>query len=199
MSTKRPPEPLTPDEARALIRECPDTPSGIRDKALLATMYRCGLRISEALDLRPKDVGSGIVRILHGKGDRARVVGLDPSTAKIIDGWRKLRHELGIDGSAYLFCSLGGAHGDGERGKRMNSSYTRRLVAKLGKRAGIEKRCHPHGLRHTLAFELANEGVDYRKIQRILGHLSLATTEKYINHLSPKDAIDAVQGRKWSL
>ncbi len=78
---KYPPEVLTPDEVRGLIEACSSrAPTGIRNRALIVAMYRGGLRVGETLALRPKDVDTtaGTLTVLHGKGDRRRVVGLDP-------------------------------------------------------------------------------------------------------------------------
>ena len=74
-----PPEVLTNDEVLRLIDACSNTPTGLRNRALIAVLYRAGLRVSEALDLYPKDVdaAAGTIRVLHGKGDRSRVVGID--------------------------------------------------------------------------------------------------------------------------
>ncbi len=106
-----PPEPLTTDEARGPIK-APSrrAPTGIRNRALLTILYRGGLRISEALALFPKDLNSdrGTVRVLHGKGDRARTVGLDPLAWSLIDRWLDHRKKLGIDARHPVFCTLQG-------------------------------------------------------------------------------------------
>src|SRR5688500_18572590 len=106
-----PAEVLTPDEVRALIQACPATTNlGIRNRALLVMLYRGGLRISEALALRPKDVdmAAGSVRVLHGKGDRARTVGLDPGAIAAVARWMERRTTLGLTGRQPLFCDLSG-------------------------------------------------------------------------------------------
>jgi integrase len=75
----------------------------------------------------------------------------------------------------------------------------RALFKRLAKKAGIEKRCHPHGLRHSLAAELAREGLPLNLIQQQLGHCSLATTSRYLDHIAPAELINAMQSRKWKL
>ena len=75
----------------------------------------------------------------------------------------------------------------------------RRLLPRLAARAGIEKRVHPHGLRHTHAAELAAEGKPLNLIQAQLGHASLATTDRYLCHIAPQQLIDAIRTREWSL
>jgi integrase len=73
------------------------------------------------------------------------------------------------------------------------------MLPRLAKRAGIEKRVHPHGLRHTHSAELMLEGVPVPIIQRALGHTSLATTDRYLRHIAPKDVVEAMRGRDWEL
>ena len=85
------------------------------------------------------------------------------------------------------------------RGDPINARYVRAMLRRMAERAGIEKRVHPHGLRHTHAFELANEGTPLHVIQHQLGHGSLATTDRYIRHLAPRDVIKTMQAREWSL
>ena len=82
-------------------------------------------------------------------------------------------------------------------GKGLQSAYVRNLFKRLGKKAGIAKRVHPHGLRHTFASGLADEKVDIRIIQRALGHSNLGTTQRYVDHLNPTAVIDALKSRTW--
>ena len=187
-----PAEVLTPDEVRTLIRACSSrAPTGIRNRALIVVLYRGGLRISEALALKPKDLDrdAGTIRVLHGKGDRARTVGLDPTAFSLLERWLDHRATLGINGRAVLFCTL--------RGKPLATAYMRALLPRLARRAGIEKRVHAHGLRHTHAAELAREGVPVNVIQMQLGHASLAVTDRYIRHIAPEQVIEAMRARVW--
>ena len=71
------------------------------------------------------------------------------------------------------------------------------LLVRAG--VGMEKRVHPHGLRHTMAFELMMEGVPVPIIQQQLGHASLATTDRYLRHLAPRDVVMAMQQREWTV
>jgi site-specific recombinase XerD len=189
---KLPPETLTGGEVCALLGECnAHASTGVRNRALLTVLYRGMLRTSEALDLMPKDfdVKAGTLRVLHGKGDKHRLVGLDETACAIVARWfdRRERHDL--NGRHRLFCTLGGS--------RLNSSYVRTLMKRLGHAAGIEKRVHAHGLRHTGAAEMLAEGFDIGVISRQLGHRSIATTAKYLDHISPQRVIDAARSRKW--
>ncbi len=188
-----PVEILTPDEIRALAAQCSTTSSsGIRHRALIVLLYRTGLRISEALALRPKDLNLevGAVTVLHGKGDRLRTVGIDPGAYPHIEAWLERRKTLNPPAGAPLFCTL--------KGGPMYSSTVRETLSRLAGRAGIEKRVHPHGFRHTHAYELMMEGIPIPIIQRQLGHASLATTDTYLSHIAPKLVIETMGRREWS-
>jgi len=166
-------------------------PSGTRNRALIVLLYRTGLRIAEALALSLKDVDpdAGAVRVLRGKGGKARVVGIDPGAWPEIEGWIDARRDLDIDDVAPLFCTL--------RGRPMDCSYVRKTLRRLAGRAGISKRVHPHGLRHTLAAQLAAEGMPINMIQAQLGHSNAATTSRYIQHIAPQQLIVAMSQRRW--
>ena len=191
---KLPPEPLTADEVKRLIKQPSSrAPTGIRNRALLVLLYRGGLRCSEALALRPKDldVDAGTVRVLHGKGDKLRLVGLDAGAMAIVQLWIDKRASLGMNGRQTLICTL--------QGKPVSDRYVRSLLPRLGRKAGIEKRVHAHGLRHSHASELATEGTPLRVIQQQLGHSSLSVTDRYIQQLQPSDVIQAMKEREWQL
>ena len=170
-----PVETLTSQEMQALLQACSHrAPTGIRNRALLALLWRSGLRISEALALYPRDLDpqQGSVRVRRGKGGKARLVGLDPQAFAMVQRWLDQRHGLGLTGRAPVFCTLAG--------KPLQTSYIRMLLPRLARRAGIDKRVHAHGLRHTHAAELAAERVPINQIQQQLGHASLATTSRYL-------------------
>ena len=189
-----PAEVLTPDEVRALLLACSGrAPAGIRNRALLALMYRAALRLGEALALLPKDLDlrAGTIRVLHGKGDRDRTVGIDPGALAVLEHWMGVRARLPLASSSPLFCTL--------RGGCMDSSYVRAVLPKLARKAGIAKRVHAHGLRHTHAAELAAEGIPMNLIQAQLGHSSLATTSRYLDHIAPTQLIEAMRARRWQL
>ena len=97
-----PPEILTDDEIRRLLDACnPCSPAGLRNRGLIAILYRGGLRINEALSLFPKDIDfeAGSIRILNGKGGRARTVGIDPVAGAVVECWLEARAELGDTGT----------------------------------------------------------------------------------------------------
>lgn len=189
-----PAEVLTGDEVKALIRACSNrAPTGIRNRALITVMYRGGLRLGEALALKPKDIDpdQGTITVLHGKGDRRRTVGLDPGAMAIVERWVEKRRSLGLTGRQRLFCTL--------QGRPLHPSYVRTMLHRLGELAGIEKRVVPHGLRHSHAAELMWEGIPVPLIQRQLGHASLATTDRYLRSLTEKDVVEAMQARTFEI
>jgi site-specific recombinase XerD len=191
---KLPAEPLDQAEIKALLAACGGvTLVDVRNHALLVVMWRSGLRCSEALDLRPQDIrfSDGSIRVLHGKGSKARTVGIDDSALAVLSVWVDRRQAAGIiDGP--LFCTLE------PPGRPLATRYVRTLMTRLGRKAGIGHRVHPHGLRHTLAVELCREGWPVPLISRQLGHTNVATTETYLAGLHPREVIDRARVRSWS-
>lgn len=192
-----PPEPLTTDEVAALFRACAGPPPAhARNRALLAVLYRAGLRVREALALEPKDLDMNAcaVRVLRGKGNRPRTVGIDAHAMSIVGEWLATRAALANPTSTRaIFVTLRGS----TIASPMTTSYARTLLTRLGERANIAKRVHPHGLRHTMAAELRAEGVDIAIISRQLGHRSISTTARYLDHLAPLAVLDAMRRRGW--
>ncbi|QOJ00926.1 MAG: site-specific integrase [Phycisphaeraceae bacterium] len=189
-----PPEVLTDAEVRALIGVVPGPAfSRARNRALLAVLYRAGLRLNEALCLRPKDVDpdAGSIRVLFAKGGRARTAGVDAGALAYLAAWAAHRAALAVPPDAPLFCS--------RSGRGVASAYVRRLLPDLARRAGVSKRVHAHGLRHTHAAQLRAEGVDIGIISKQLGHSSLFTTVLYLDHIAPTAVVRAVRARAWPL
>ncbi len=183
-SPKRPIQVLTGDEVSALMRQCsPAAPTGIRNRALIAVMYRAALRIDEALSLQPANVDpvSGTLRVMHGKGDKARTVYIDDGGMALIQRWMDARAKLSLPRGAPLFCTLGGG--------KMSDRYARAMLHRIAARAGVEKRVHPHLLRHSWAHDRAMAGVPSVVIQAQLGHEHLSTTDVYLRDIAPADVI----------
>ena len=143
----------------------------IRDAALLALLYDCGLRSAEACTLRVQDVrrDDGLL-IVHGKGSKTRMVPFSERTLAAIDAWLALRSAAKCEA---LLTSL--------HGRALGTSDVRRIVAHAGQRVGLS--VHPHMLRHSCATHLMENGADIRIIQEFLGHATLATTAIY-THVS---------------
>jgi integrase/recombinase XerD len=179
-----PAEPLTLADVEALRTACSRrAPTGIRNRALLAVLYRSGLRVSEALALFPKDIdpSGGMLRVLRGKGDKARTVPLPTDAAEAVDRWLDCRRRLGLTSRHPLFCTF--------KGEALWDSYVRTLCKRLATKAGVEKRVHPHGFRHGWALGQVESGTSLPVIQQLLGHSSLATTATYVSHIAPAKAV----------
>jgi site-specific recombinase XerD len=181
-----PAEPLTPAEVAAIIGGCSATSrTGIRNRALLALLYRSGLRIAELLALKPSDVNLAAhsIRVTHGKGNKATTRGFHPTADDALARWLDTRRELGLRNGP-LFCTLDG--------RPLYPQYVRLLLQRLAAKADIDKRVHPHGLRHTFADELRRAGVDVVTISKLLGHSSIVVTARYLDHLTNGQAVAAL-------
>ena len=193
---KLPAEPLTAAEVAALLGAVSNrSSSGIRLRALIGVMYGAGLRLAESLALMPRDVDTATctVRVREGKGRKTRTVGIDPHCSALLDRWLDRRRALGLNGRHPVFAT----YAVGKVGQPLDPRYVRTALARAGAKAGIDKRVHPHGLRHSLAFDLAQRGVPTHVIQAQLGHASLAITDRYVRHLMPIEVIDIMRGRDW--
>lgn len=170
---------LTRREVSALLTACrPRNPTGARNAALLAVLYRGGLRISEAIALRrvDVDVDQAELRIRNGKGGKGRVVPVDAACIAVVQRWLEHRAAVPVH-QRYgpVFCTL--------RGVAIASAYVRELLPRLAERAELGRRVHAHAFRHTYAHELAREGVDAIAISRLLGHARVDTTIAYLRQI----------------
>jgi integrase/recombinase XerD len=192
---RRPPEPLTRDEVLAILRATdPSLLGGCRDRALIVLLWRTGLRIKEALDLEPwdLDLAAGFLRVRHGKGDKDRVVAIDPAAVPHITAWLDRRAAIPhLPPRAPVFCTFTQPF----PGEPIGAPQVRGRLKLLAERAGVEKRVHPHGFRHTHATELAMEGIPLNVIKDQLGHDSLAVTERYIARLAPTERLKKMHDR----
>lgn len=184
MNKRFPPQVYTNPEIRRILEACGDDRTGLRNRAILMMGYRCGLRCSEALALRPSDIAldQGHVHVQHGKGGKSRRIGLPDDAAEAVRAWWAASP---VGEWAFPTSSAG----------KLRTSYIRNLLPRLARRVGLGKRLHFHGLRHTFAWELAGEGLPMPIIQRALGHANLNTTAVYLDHLAPHDVIDATRHR----
>lgn len=201
---KFPPQALTEVEVLAILEHgCwSNGRAHARDRALIAVLWRGGLRIAEALALEPQDLNLdvGTISVLHGKGDQWRIVGIDPQAIALIRHWLTVRQTmLGLadpltqDGRR-VFCTISR---DPEPGRPLRDSCFRETLKLYARKAGIARRVHPHGFRHTHATELALENVPLHIIQEQLGHHDLATTARYIARLAPMARVRLLQERRW--
>jgi len=177
--SKRLPKVLSRDEVRHLLEQpLGSSPAALRDRALLETMYACGLRASEAvaLELAELDLEAGILRA-RGKGSKERIV---PIGTKAIEALRAyVKHGrprlVGIRDERHLFVNL--------RGVGLSRQGLYKIVQRHARTAGLQDRMSPHTLRHTFATHLLAGGCDLRSLQEMLGHSDIGTTQIY-THLS---------------
>lgn len=187
-----PPDPPSVEEISQILAACNDTPTGMRLHALIITLWRTGLRISEALalqesDLHPED-GSIVVR--SGKGGKRRVSMMDPWGWERIKPWLTYRETLE---PGPVFCVIQGP----TSGTRVWSHTDVRVaLKKTAARAGVRKRCAPHQFRHAHAVELWREDVNLLAVQRQLGHARLDVTQLYLRSISPTEVLAPIAARR---
>lgn len=192
---RRAPEPLTGAEIAAIIAQTSRRGhAGARDRALIVVLWRCGLRISEALNLKIRDVDLDrlFLRVRHGKGDRDRIVGIDPKAADELRSWLERRERItGVGTTGYVFCTISAPGAGG----RLGAPQFRSKLKLLAERAGIERDVYPHQFRHTHATELSYEGQPIAVIRDQLGHRYLSTTELYLARIAPTQRLQAIHDR----
>jgi site-specific recombinase XerD len=186
-----PADPPRVEEIIAVMRHAGDDRHGLRVRAVIAVLWRAGLRISEALALSESDVDPrrGSVLVRHGKNDRRREAGMDDWGFEHVLVWLGRRVELPV---GPLFCVIDGS----TRGRAWSATAVRAELRKLAAEAGVRRRFAPHQLRHAHAVELAREGVPVNIIQRQLGHTDLGTTSTYLQGIDPSEIINAVRSRR---
>lgn len=183
---KKIPEALTLNEVEALLAQ-PNMRNlqGIRDKAILETMYATGMRVSEIAKLRFDLVNTeaGFLRCL-GKGNKERVIPLGrKAIASILKYKQESRPRLLRNKSCeYLFVS--------RLGKGMSRQMIWKIIKRYARQAGIKKPIRPHILRHSFATHLLERGADLRSVQEMLGHANISTTQIY-THIN-KDRLKAI-------
>ncbi len=178
-SRGRLPKVLTRDEVmRLLAQPTGSSPAAIRDRALLETMYACGLRASEATDLQLADLrlDAGIL-LAHGKGSKERLVPIGGKAIESLEPYleRARPRLVGLQDESHVFVNL--------RGRGLSRQGLYKIVQRHAGSAGLEDRMSPHTLRHTFATHLLAGGCDLRSLQEMLGHADIGTTQIY-THLT---------------
>jgi integrase/recombinase XerD len=174
------PEVLSMAEVNALLA-APDLEAdeGVRDRAILAVMYASGLRVSEVCGLNIHSIDDSMLRV-KGKGGKERVVPIAKAAVDAVDAYLVQVRKEG-KGDA-LFVT--------DKGKRIDRHFVWKRVKFYAGKAGIAKNISPHTLRHSFATHLLENGADLRVIQEMLGHASIATTDRY-THLSQRHLTEA--------
>ncbi|MEY4188971.1 MAG: Tyrosine recombinase XerC [Planctomycetota bacterium] len=173
---------LTTEQIGSLLTAPPaNTPPGIRDRAILETMYSAGLRVSElvGLNVTDWDRGSGIVRVL-GKGRKERLAPIGSYASKALDHWLEVRQPDPKAPEKQRFAMFLNRFG-----RRLTTRSIGRLLETHITTAGLSQQTTPHTLRHTFATHLLDGGADLRSVQELLGHKSLTTTQIY-THVSTR-------------
>jgi integrase/recombinase XerC len=182
---KKLPAHLSLDEVdRLLTTPAGDAIGGVRDRAILELLYSSGLRVSEltGLDWTDLDTDAETVRVL-GKGRKERVVPVGRPALRALDAYRRAVAERG-------WASASGPIFRNARGGRLTSRSVARLMERYVAASGTTAKATPHALRHTFATHLLGGGADLRAIQELLGHASLATTQRY-THVDLRRLMDA--------
>lgn len=152
-------------------------PEGERNRAMLETMYSCGLRVSEMIGLRISDLffDEGFIKVI-GKGNKQRFVPINNYMIKLIETYKDLirsgiKTQKGFEDTLFL----------NRRGKQISRNMVFMILKDHAQKAGISKTVSPHTLRHSFATHLLENGADLRAIQQMLGHESITTTEIYMH------------------
>lgn len=181
------PDVLTVDEVFAILDSVPtETCLGIRDKAILEVLYACGLRVSELINLRQRDIflDEGFLRIL-GKGSKERIVPIGTSAQNWVKIYKKKCRPLllknDINQTDILFLN--------SMGRKLSRMGIWKIIKKYAVIVGLENKVHPHIFRHSFATHLLEGGADIRVVQEMLGHSDISTTQIY-THLTKEYLIE---------
>lgn len=168
------PEVLSEEEIDSLIGVIDlSKPEGHRNKAIIETLYGCGLRVSELVGLRLTDIhtAEGFITVT-GKGNKQRLVPISNTALKEIQNYKFYRNKLPvIHDQNIVFLN--------RRGRGLTRAMIFTIIKDLGAKAGIRKKISPHTFRHSFATHLVQGGADLRAVQEMLGHESILTTEIY--------------------
>lgn len=172
------PDTLSEEEIDALIDAIDlGKPQGERNRAMLETLYSCGLRVTELISLKLSDLyfEEGFINVV-GKGDKQRFVPISEHTQKYINIYRnELRNHIDVKPEHVDILFLN------RRGRQLTRAMIFTIIKDLAIKAGIKKNISPHTFRHSFATHLLQNGADLRSIQQMLGHESITTTEIYMH------------------
>jgi integrase/recombinase XerC len=188
---KKLPRFLEYEEVKRLLETPPlDHWLGVRDRAMMETLYSTGMRVSELVSLNMDDVDFlGEVVHIRGKGKKERIAPISSSTLQMIQRYIEFRNKRAQSNSNFeakvLFVN--------KHGRRLSTRSVRRKMDKYLKMAGLDPSISPHTLRHSFATHMLNNGADLRSVQELLGHQSLSTTQIY-THLTTRRLKEVYQG-----
>lgn len=183
------PDTLSEEEIDAIIEAIDlSKPQGERNRAMLETLYGCGLRVSELVQLKLSDLffEEGFIKVT-GKGDKQRFVPIVASTIKYISIYRtEVRNHINIQAGFEDTLFLN------RRGKQLTRAMVFTIIKQLVEKIGLKKNISPHTFRHSFATHLLKNNADLRAIQLMLGHESITTTEIYV-HLDKSHLTEVVE------
>lgn len=185
------PEVLTYNEIEKILNSInTGNPNGIRDRAIIETLYATGVRVSELITLKQQDINFelGIVRV-YGKGSKERVVPIGSAAISWIKRYQKEARIFFIDNQRRLNYRSTDILFLNVRGKPLTRMAIWLIVSKYTRAAGIDKVVHPHTFRHSFATHLLEGGANLRAVQEMLGHTDISTTEIY-THIDRKYLIE---------
>ena len=158
-----------------------------RDRAMIETLYSCGLRVSELVNLKLSNLRfDDKIIFVHGKGDKQRIVPIGRYAIKLIKfyvEYNRVSLDIQKGHEDYVFLN--------QKGKRLTRIYVFSMIKQAAEKAGIKKKISPHTFRHSFATHLLEGGADLRAIQMMLGHESITTTEIY-THIDKEYLADAI-------
>lgn len=179
--------------AQLLAAPSADDPLGLRDRALLETLYSAGLRVSELVRLDVGDIDlDGGTAIVRGKGKRERLAILGEHATEALKTWLAVRPAVGRTVEGVRPTGKQEAVFLNNQGGRLTTRSVGRLLEKYLAQAGLDPRTSPHTLRHSFATHLLDNGADIRSVQELLGHRSLGTTQIY-THVTTQRLKDSYQ------
>jgi site-specific recombinase XerD len=198
---KYPPDPLTPEDVDALLKGL-EQPRGkyenrhgelsrLRLRALIAVLWRSGLRISEALALEARDLNRDdlCLTVRNGKGGKRRISAMDEWGWTELDRWQNARASLP---NGPVFCVIAGV----TVGRTWSSSDVRRQLRLAADSVGIKRRVAPHQFRHAHAVDLWRDGIDVFVVQKQLGHARLDVTAHYLSGVAPVELLEPIGRRR---
>lgn len=183
------PDTISTEEIDSLIESIDlSKAEGERNRAILETLYGCGLRVSELTELKISDLyfDEGFIKIT-GKGNKQRLVPTSDYTKKFINIYKdevRIHQKINKDDSDILFLN--------RRGNKLTRAMIFTIIKRLAEKAGIKKKISPHTFRHSFATHLLENGADLRAIQQMLGHESITTTEVYM-HVDRKHLREVIE------
>jgi len=169
---KKLPNTLNVDEIDSLLCAIPDDALGLRDGAVIELIYSSGMRLAELASVNVDDMQPGNNMLtVTGKGNKQRQVAIGRKAERAIAAWLEIRPQLADSDEPALFVS--------QRGKRLSQRSVQARLDYRAQAAGLDRKLHPHMLRHSFASHILESSGDLRAVQELLGHANISTTQIY--------------------